>query len=84
MSKVSCRGAVALKAECRQPPPSRPAPDAPDGNRLKKAPTGIDGFDEITGGGLPAGRPTLVCGGVGCGKTSFASRSYAAIPSTWS
>jgi len=39
---------------------------------LEKAPTGIDGFDEITGGGLPKGRPTLVCGGAGCGKTLFA------------
>src|SRR3954452_14996753 len=39
---------------------------------IEKAPTGILGFDEITGGGLPAGRPTLVCGGPGCGKTLFA------------
>jgi KaiC/GvpD/RAD55 family RecA-like ATPase len=36
---------------------------------LRKAPTGIRGLDEITEGGLPAGRPTLVCGGAGCGKT---------------
>jgi circadian clock protein KaiC len=36
---------------------------------LAKSPTGIRGLDEITGGGLPAGRPTLVCGGAGCGKT---------------
>jgi circadian clock protein KaiC len=41
-------------------------------NGIDKAPTGISGFDEITGGGLPAGRPTLVCGGPGCGKTLFA------------
>lgn len=39
---------------------------------LKKSPTGIPGFDEITGGGLPTGRPTLVCGDAGCGKTLFA------------
>ena len=39
---------------------------------LAKIATGIDGFDEITGGGLPRGRPTLVCGGPGCGKTLFA------------
>jgi circadian clock protein KaiC len=39
---------------------------------LTKAATGIDGFDEITGGGLPQGRPTLVCGEPGCGKTLFA------------
>jgi circadian clock protein KaiC len=38
---------------------------------LAKAPTGIRGFDEITGGGLPVGRPTLVCGSAGCGKTLF-------------
>ncbi len=36
---------------------------------LEKAPTGISGLDEITGGGLPAGRPTLVAGGPGSGKT---------------
>src|SRR5690349_13684370 len=39
---------------------------------LVKVATGIDGFDEISGGGLPQGRPTLVCGGPGCGKTLFA------------
>src|ERR1700749_1842503 len=36
---------------------------------LAKTPTGITGLDEITEGGLPAGRPTLVCGDAGCGKT---------------
>jgi circadian clock protein KaiC len=36
---------------------------------VPKTPTGIRGLDEITGGGLPRGRPTLVCGGPGCGKT---------------
>ncbi|PKP00188.1 MAG: KaiC 1 [Bacteroidetes bacterium HGW-Bacteroidetes-8] len=40
--------------------------------RLPKSPTGIKGFDEITGGGVPKGRPILVCGGAGCGKTLFA------------
>ncbi|HXC61196.1 MAG TPA: ATPase domain-containing protein, partial [Nitrospiria bacterium] len=39
---------------------------------LKKSPTGINGFDEITGGGLPKGRPTIISGGPGCGKTLFA------------
>ncbi len=39
---------------------------------LPKAATGIAGFDDITLGGLPAGRPTLVCGAAGCGKTLFA------------
>src|ERR1700690_3292001 len=41
--------------------------------RLAKCPTAIAGLDEITGGGLPRGRPTLVCGGAGCGKTLFAA-----------
>jgi circadian clock protein KaiC len=39
---------------------------------IVKVPTGIVGFDQITGGGLPAGRATLICGGAGCGKTLFA------------
>jgi circadian clock protein KaiC len=39
---------------------------------LPKAPSGIQGLDEITAGGLPRGRPTLICGGPGCGKTLFA------------
>src|SRR6266403_1835012 len=40
--------------------------------RLEKSPTGIAGFDEVTSGGLPKGRPTIVCGGPGCGKTMLA------------
>ena len=40
--------------------------------RLEKARTGIAGFDEVTNGGVPKGRPTIVCGGPGCGKTMFA------------
>ncbi|MBO1079900.1 circadian clock protein KaiC [Roseomonas haemaphysalidis] len=40
---------------------------------LPKAPTGIAGFDDITLGGLPAGRPSLVCGSAGSGKTMFAT-----------
>lgn len=39
---------------------------------LKKCRTGIAGLDELTGGGLPSGRPTLVCGAAGCGKTVLA------------
>jgi len=39
---------------------------------FKKSLTGIQGLDEITGGGLPTGRPTLVSGGAGAGKTMFA------------
>ena len=38
---------------------------------LLKCPTGIQGLDDITLGGLPRGRLTLVCGGAGCGKTLF-------------
>jgi circadian clock protein KaiC len=38
---------------------------------LEKCPSGIPGLDEITGSGLPRGRPTLVCGSAGCGKTLF-------------
>src|SRR6202167_2941519 len=41
--------------------------------QLPKCPTGIQGLDEITGGGLPRGRPTLLCGGAGCGKTLLAA-----------
>ena len=36
---------------------------------LEKTLTGISGLDELTGGGIPKGRPTLVCGEPGCGKT---------------
>ena len=50
--------------------PRKPASPAP---RLLKCPTGIQGLDEITDGGLPRGRPTLVCGGAGCGKTLLAA-----------
>jgi circadian clock protein KaiC len=40
--------------------------------QLPKSPTGIQGLDEILGGGLPKGRPTLICGSAGCGKTLLA------------
>ncbi|NML63836.1 circadian clock protein KaiC [Hymenobacter sp. RP-2-7] len=46
-----------------QPPAAPPLP------KLPKAPTGIAGLDEITEGGLPLGRPTLLAGAAGCGKT---------------
>src|SRR5512135_3824630 len=39
---------------------------------LAKAPTGIQGLDEVTGGGLPKGRVTLLCGSAGCGKSLLA------------
>jgi circadian clock protein KaiC len=44
----------------------------PSPSGLDKAPTGIYGLDDITGGGLPKNRPTLICGGAGSGKTMFA------------
>lgn len=48
----------------------KPEPPVP---QLKKTPTGVTGLDEITEGGLPAGRPTLICGAAGCGKTMLAA-----------
>ncbi|MCK9685097.1 circadian clock protein KaiC [Scleromatobacter humisilvae] len=45
----------------------------PEATSLPKAPTGIQGLDEITGGGLPRGRPTLLCGSAGSGKTMLAA-----------
>jgi circadian clock protein KaiC len=50
-------------------PRTTPAPQL----SLLKAPTGIAGLDEITEGGLPRGRPTLVCGAAGCGKTMLSA-----------
>lgn len=52
---------MAKKASASSPP------------RLIKAPTGITGLDEITNGGIPQGRPTLVCGSAGCGKSLLAT-----------
>jgi len=61
----SCRlDAIAQKVGWRVPSLRRPS--------LPKAPTGIQGLDELTGGGLPQGRPTLLCAGAGCGKTLLA------------
>ena len=48
-------------------------PAAGAARALAKARTGISGLDEVTFGGLPAGRPTLICGGPGCGKTLLAT-----------
>ena len=44
-------------------------------DHLEKAPTGISGLDEITLGGLPRGRATLICGTTGCGKTMLGMES---------
>src|SRR5580700_2057909 len=41
-------------------------------NVFPKTPTGVEGLNEITGGGFPKGRPTLICGSAGCGKTVLA------------
>lgn len=49
-----------------------PAHASPGKKQLTKVPTGIEGLDEITLGGLPFGRTTLICGGAGCGKTLLA------------
>lgn len=53
-------------------PRSPSKPSVEEERSLPKAPSGIRGLDEITGGGLPRGRPTLVCGSAGCGKTLMA------------
>ncbi|HSS79228.1 MAG TPA: ATPase domain-containing protein, partial [Thermoanaerobaculia bacterium] len=47
-------------------------PEATAVRSLPKVATGIAGLDEILGGGLPQGRPTLICGSAGCGKTLMA------------
>src|ERR1044071_6219456 len=65
-----------MTATVRRRKPESPKPagngSQPARRALAKAPTGIPGLDEITNGGLPRGRPTLVCGGAGCGKTLLA------------
>ena len=53
--------------------PSKSKRNSPALDVLKKTQTGIKGLDEITDGGLPKGRPTLVCGAAGCGKTLMAT-----------
>ena len=50
---------------------AEPSQRTPEHPILRKAPTGIAGLDAITLGGLPAGRPTLLAGGAGCGKSLF-------------
>ena len=57
--------------------------DNPKGRSLPKVATGIEGLDELTGGGLPRRRPTLVCGSAGSGKALLAmDSSFAARPSS--
>jgi len=65
----------------------KPTPTNEDPNHtpgIQKAPTGIDGFDEITGGGLPRGRTSLVIGAAGTGKTVFALQSLVKGIQRWS
>src|SRR5580692_5945384 len=54
---------------CEMRSPKSTTKTKPLSSVLPKCLTGIHGLDEITLGGLPRGRPTLVCGGAGCGKT---------------
>lgn len=65
------RPSASSKADTRKPakPKLPAAAAAKTSERLEKALTGITGFDEITFGGLPRGRATLICGTPGCGKT---------------
>lgn len=53
-------------------PASKVGPEPHATQNLPKTPTGIRGLDDLTLGGLPSGRPTLICGAAGCGKTLFA------------
>ena len=55
---------TSFKPEASNPSSSNP--------QLAKAATGIEGLDDILLGGIPQGRPTLVCGAAGCGKTLHA------------
>ena len=65
----STRSRRALRAKTHQPAlPSRIRLQV---KTVEKARTGIKGFDDITNGGLPKGRPSLICGTAGCGKTLF-------------
>jgi circadian clock protein KaiC len=64
MSELRYKGAMPTR-------PERSKKTRPQPRGLAKAPTGVAGFDEITYGGVPRGRPTLLCGAAGCGKTLF-------------
>jgi circadian clock protein KaiC len=65
----SSRSRRALRAKTHQP--ALPSRIRLQGKTVEKARTGIKGFDDITNGGLPKGRPSLICGTAGCGKTLF-------------
>jgi len=70
-SRVTPPGTVGGRFKNRKEPMSLPR-ESSSVKGIQKCPTGIRGLDEITGGGLPKGRPTLVCGGAGSGKTLLA------------
>lgn len=62
-SRRGCRAGALGESTERIPVPIRTL------TTIRKSTTGVQGLDELTAGGLPSGRPTLVCGGAGCGKT---------------
>src|SRR3990172_5554875 len=70
-SRPRCQSAVGRSMHMKTLPIDAhlPVPHLEHGHELPKTLTGIRGLDEITRGGLPKGRPTLVCGGPGSGKT---------------
>ena len=71
MSKKKTNRGPSSTSKKARPARSRSRSVVVSPNGVAKAPTGITGFDAITRGGLPVGRPTLLCGGPGCGKTIF-------------
>jgi circadian clock protein KaiC len=68
--------------KARTPSPATSAARTPAGNAIEKAATGIAGFDEISGGGIPARRSTLILGGPGAGKTIFALEALVSAANT--
>src|SRR6185369_17494164 len=68
---MNSRRGLPRPATVPTPKAAPPMNDTEKRPQLLKAATGIDGLDAITEGGLPAGRPTLLCGAAGCGKTLF-------------
>ena len=68
---IQQRCSVCLCSESKELMAQKKKASQPSSKTLPKASTGIQGLDEITGGGLPRGRPTLVSGGAGSGKTLF-------------
>src|ERR1700759_2812167 len=63
--------AARFQRRCLMPSEKTSAASSRPSIHLQKTPTGIAGLDDLTLGGLPASRPTLLCGAAGCGKTLF-------------